>query len=222
MTESSAALTAITSGSTFEEYMQSIEDNNVEEFLKDYNVNSALVRDELPKVLYVPGFIERFHCAEFALQKKVLYILKNGKCVWSTYNHLKLIQDSGLDHVEVSSWRAPMASWHAPYCDGRNGRPTAHFGNEAIGLLITILSQHEGVNLGLFPQIDTRTLTLLAIKHGEDKVLGIIDLWTKSNITNTFYDFVQLVEDWDSTRIYPLEWTLNVITTHRCEARVCE
>lgn len=217
MVNTTSALRPITSGSTFEEYVQSVKDNDVEEFWKNYNTNSALVRYQLEKVLYVPGFLERFHCAEFTLQKKILFMLKNGKCVWSTYNHLRMIQDTDSDHNEISSWSSPMGDWVLPYCDGQNGRPSERFGNKALGLLIVIASVHNGINLKVFPQIDARTLTMLAMKHGEEKVIGIIDLWSKSNLTNNFYDFVQLVENWDDTSVYPLEWTLNVIGTHRCK-----
>lgn len=216
--------TPITSGSTFEEYVQSVKDNGIEEFWQNYNVNSSLFRYQIEKVGYVPGFLDYFHRSEFRLQKRILYILKNGKCVWSTALYLKMIHDTGSDWKAVKEWKSgPYSDWSMPYCDGDNGMPSESFGIVSRGFLWSLSDRHNTeAGSKIFPTVDAQTLTLLARKHGESKIMEIIDLWMKArkNLPNTFYDFCQLVEEWDRVKGYPIEWTLNVIGTHQCKESV--
>lgn len=214
-----STLRPITSGSTFEEYVQSVKDNGVEAFWKDYNTNSSLVRYQIEKIGYVPGFLDYFHQSEFNLQKRILYMLRNGKCVWSSSMHLKMIHDTASNWKIVKEWKeGPHGNWDLPYCNGESGMPSQTFGIMAGTFLHTIARRHDSSHI-IFPIIDAQTLTLLAIQHGEDRVLEIIDRVQNSSpkFDKTFYDFTRLIQEWDSVQDLPITWALNLVGSHRCK-----
>lgn len=207
----------LTYGTTFEEYVQSMKEIGEEGMWKNYNRNSSLARYQIHKLSFVPEFLDYFHRSEYILQNKIFTMLKNEKCVWSTFQHLKLIHDTQANHHEVSSWTITDLGglWKFGSYDGQNGRPSVEFSRRA-ELLFRIISARHNQNRAVPPLIDARTLALLVIKHGEETVREVVERWIEIRPDATFYDFVQIVENLHELKVYPLEWSLRVIEGHQC------
>lgn len=202
MHDSSIGLTPLTHGDTFDEWRQSAVANiDRSDKTPDGKLNPAVntsLAVNFEQMRQVPGFLDLFHCAGFVLQKRILMNLNRGTCVWSTAAHLKLLQDTSVDIWDKLTWTSVNLEKSAER-----------------------LFRHLGTGFGdansyVFPKVDALTLSMLGMKYGEDRVIEIIELWNKLDVSKPFCAFVQTVEMWDQIKVYPLEWSIQIIRNHYC------
>lgn len=205
---------AITSGETWKEYIQSL---HSAEFENDYSDNFALIRSEFSKILLVPGFLERFHHSEFSLQRDILEYLNSENCLWSTAVYLELLQNFSLDHREVLQWLTPRSvDSLKDHRVAQDQRPSLKF-----EILVRRVINHWHLKSNKYGhrvsyRVDFMILLMLAVKHGEDDVSEIIIEWIEHDVSNSFYDFTQIVENWSTLKVYPFEWILSTTQAHQC------
>lgn len=75
-------------------------------------------------------------------------------------------------------------------------------------------SAQSGVEDNPFYQRDPITDTvpyLLALIHGQDRVVDVMKAWSINGIPHPLDQFYDLVENWEKVKTYPVEWALYMI-----------
>lgn len=201
----------------FDQYVQRMKNNSSREFGKRYNEDLSNEKKTLALIEEIPEFLEIFNKSDFSVQKRILKMMKNGKCTMNSFMHLKLLHDTGLDYHKVNNWE--ILDSHSKYSPSRNKNTVGS--TELSDSIHNFFRCIAGVRFSaLFytpPKINSRTLLMLTFKYDEERVIEAMKRWIDLKPENSFYDFIQLVEDWDNLKEYPLEWSLKVISTHQCE-----
>lgn len=192
-------LTAITSGDTVEEWVESFKhDYDLYDSVKRYTRSHMKYDLEFENMKSVSGFLERFHCADFTMQKKILWMLQSENCYYKSLTFLKLLQDTDSVYSEHVAWSSIRIEKDADQL-------FQHLNSRIIGATKLRLSY-----------TDAWIVQLLATTYGENRVCEVIQEWTDKKLTNSFCDFAPLVEQWDTVKEYSLDWAVNVTNTHTC------
>lgn len=206
-----------TKGRTWQTYWQSIKSNWNQGFLDNHDLMYRLSTSNFKKLLIVPGLLSNFHRSDLTLQKLIFERLDNGECIWATALHLKLLHETRLHHNDVLQWIAVRPKPNDPTNQAAQfKRPSVEFEARIRDLLNYIAIRGEETGYNRSSRNDYLNGMLLGVKHGEEKVTKILDLWMEQEIKTHFYNFTQVVEDWKKIKEYPLDWGITLINSHEC------
>lgn len=194
MTELVRTLTPITSGNTFKEWIASRDPN-----LPKMN---PLLEPVFDLIAEIPGFLDTFHRSEDRIQASVFHNIYGGrKCPFLVLSYIDLMQQT--NRVSVTDQKI---EWDDPQTEKKIAK---FFGFIATGTGIGYVY--------LRPFFESAVLEMMFEKHGDDRILEVMDRWTSNQRVGTFCNFIQLVEEWDALREYPTEWGISVSRAHDCK-----
>lgn len=167
----------------------------------------------MKKIQTVPEMHPDFFAKPFRVQVDLIKWLASGANPWDVCAYLKLLRLTDSSHYDIFS----------PYW--QTYKVGEVFGNDSYSGIYRNFKNFQSTvfdGTGNTHSLDSTMLVLLAMHYGRKRVTDAMEYWTTNTSSDSFYDFVLIVEGWSDFKDYPADWCISILGNTGSKARGAE
>lgn len=178
--------------------------------LKDGYHNERMIRASLRKIRTDTEFEKMFHTFDIDLQLVVIELLDRAAQVDTVKTLTRFMHQNKYKRGILSAWTYTDSSSKPVLYDGPGERPSA----ELVKRIRAFQAAYQKHNCEAV-RYDTYTtmvvfIFLMRTVHGEDRMMEMLDYWTRNLEYFSYSRFEEIAKSWDNVKHLPIEWTFSI------------